>query len=71
MIKIQIAEVAQAKDIKSAYALQKALDVSPTVASRLWKGDFEKIGIGTLDKLCETLKCQPSRLFRYEKYESE
>lgn len=71
MIKIQIAEVAQAKGIKSAYGLQKALDISPTVAARLWKGDFDKIGIGTLDKLCETLKCQPSRLFQYVKNKSE
>lgn len=71
MIKIQIAEVAQTKGIKSAYALQKALDVSPTVAARLWKGDFDKIGIGTLDKLCETLKCQPSRLLQYVKDESK
>lgn len=69
MIKIQIAEVAQSKGIKSAYALQKALDISPTVAARLWKGDFDKIGIGTLDKLCETLKCQPSRLFQHIKNE--
>lgn len=71
MIKIQIAEVAQAKGINSAYGLQKALDISPTVAARLWKGDFDKIGIGTLDKLCETLNCQPSRLLRYEKAKAE
>lgn len=71
MIKILIAEVAQEKGIKSAYALQKSLKISPTIAARLWKGDFEKIGIKTLDKLCEHLKCQPSRLFRYEKMDSK
>jgi DNA-binding Xre family transcriptional regulator len=66
MIKISIAEAAQEKKITTAYALQKALNISPTIAARLWRGDFDKIGIGTLDKLCRVLKCQPNKLFKYE-----
>ncbi len=65
MMKIKIAEVAGKNGLKSAYALQKALNISPTMASRLWKGEFDKIGIGTLEKLCEYFYCQPDEFLEY------
>jgi DNA-binding Xre family transcriptional regulator len=65
MMKIKIAETAQKHDVKSAYALQKALDLSPTIAARLWKGEFSKIGVNTLEKLCELFKCQTDDLLEY------
>ena len=66
MINKHIREVAEKRGIKNAFGLQKALEISPTVASKLWKGDFEMIGLGTLDKLCRVLKCQPGKLLTYE-----
>jgi len=66
MIKKHIKEIAEKRGIKNAHGLQLALDISPTVASKLWKGDFEMIGIGTLDKLCRVLKCQPGKLLTFE-----
>jgi DNA-binding Xre family transcriptional regulator len=66
MIKVQIRERAESKGITTAYQLQKALGVQPSVAARLWKADFTKIDLGTLDKLCRVLKCQPDKLLRYE-----
>jgi len=65
MIRVLIQERAKAKGITTAYQLQKLLDVQPSVAARLWKGDFTKIDLGTLSKLCEKLKCQPSQLLKY------
>ncbi len=65
MMKIKIAEVAGKHGLKSAYALQKALDISPTMASRLWKGEFDKIGIGTLEKLCEHFQLQTNEFLEY------
>jgi DNA-binding Xre family transcriptional regulator len=65
MMKIKIAEVAGKHGLKSAYALQKALNISPTMASRLWKGEFDKIGIGTLEKLCDYFYCQPNDFLEY------
>lgn len=65
MITIHISEIAQKHGIESGYALSKALGVSPTIGNRLWKNSFDKIGINTLDKLCEVLKCQPNKLFKY------
>jgi DNA-binding Xre family transcriptional regulator len=66
-MKIKIAEVGGKHGLKSAYALQKALDCSPTMASRLWKGNFKQIGIETIEKLCELFKCSPGDLFVYER----
>jgi excisionase family DNA binding protein len=65
MMKVKIAETAEKHGVKSAYALQKALDLSPTIAARLWKGEFSKIGINTLEKLCELFKCQTDDLLEY------
>jgi DNA-binding Xre family transcriptional regulator len=66
MISVHISETARQRGITTAYQLQKALDISPTVAARLWKGEFDMIGLVTLDKLCRVLRCQPSKLLRYE-----
>jgi DNA-binding Xre family transcriptional regulator len=66
MIKKHIKELAEKRGIRNAYGLQKAIDVSPTVAAKLWAGNFEMIGLGTLDKLCKALRCQPGRLLSYE-----
>jgi excisionase family DNA binding protein len=64
-MKIKIAELAGKHELKSAYALQKALNISPTMASRLWKGEFDKIGINTLEKLCDYFYCQPNDFLEY------
>ena len=66
MITIHISEIARQRGITTGYQLQKALDISPTAAARLWKGEFDMIGMNTLDKLCRVLRCQPSKLLRFE-----
>jgi DNA-binding Xre family transcriptional regulator len=66
MITKHVREVAERRGIKNAYGLQLALKVSPTAAAKLWKGEFEMIGLGTLDTLCRVLRCKPSDLLRYE-----
>lgn len=66
MIVVMIKERAEKCGIMTAYQLQKALEVSPTLAARLWRGDFKMIGVqDTLDSLCRVLRCQPDKLFRY------
>jgi DNA-binding Xre family transcriptional regulator len=66
MIRIKIGILAARNGYKTAYALQKALDISPTMASRLYKGNFDKIGIGTIDKLCDLFHCQPDAFLEYD-----
>lgn len=66
MMKVRIQEMAQKRGIETAYQLQKLLDVSPTLAARLWKGEFTQIGLSTLERLCRELRCQTDKLLRYE-----
>ena len=66
MIQKHIREIAEKRGIRNAFGLQKAIGVSPTVASKLWNGDFEMIGLGTLDKLCRVLKSTPGKLLTFE-----
>jgi DNA-binding Xre family transcriptional regulator len=65
MIEVMIKERAEKCGITNAHQLQIAMDISPTIAARLWRGDFKKIGIDTLDGLCRVLRCQPDKLLRY------
>jgi DNA-binding Xre family transcriptional regulator len=65
MIRVTIKERAEKCGITTAYQLQKAMEVSPTLAARLWRGDFEMIGVGTLDRLCRVLRCQPDKLLQH------
>ncbi len=64
--KIRIAELARQHNFKNAYALQNALKCSPTMASRLWSGEFKQIGIETMEKLCDLFKCSYNDLFGYD-----
>jgi excisionase family DNA binding protein len=66
MIKIKISDIAKKNGLENAYALQKALKCSPTMASRLWKGEFKQIGVETIDNLCELLNCAPSDLLVFK-----
>lgn len=66
MIKTHVKEIAQKKGITTAYQLQKALDISPSVAAKLWGDDFEFISKTSLNRLCHLLKCNPSKLITFE-----
>jgi putative transcriptional regulator len=65
MIDTRVRQTAEARGIKSAYELQKALDLSPTVALRLWRGEVTRYSVETLDKLCAALECQTGDLLVY------
>jgi DNA-binding Xre family transcriptional regulator len=66
MIEVTIKERAEKCGITNAHQLQKAMGVSPTLAARLWSGDFKMIGVqDTLSNLCRVLRCQPDKLLKY------
>jgi DNA-binding Xre family transcriptional regulator len=62
VIHSRVREVAESKGVRSSYALQHALDVAPTVALRLWRGQVTRYSLDTLNKLCTTFSCQPGDL---------
>jgi len=62
MVELRIQEVAMSRGITTAYQLQKALESHPAMAARLWKGNMDRIGLQTIDALCEALDCEPGDL---------
>ena len=62
MVELRIQEVAMKRGITTAYQLQKAMGSHPAMAARLWKGDMDRIGLQTIDALCEALDCEPGDL---------
>lgn len=65
MIEIKIKEVAKSKGITTAYQLQKAADVSPSMAAKWFDNDLKSIGISTLDLLCKVFECGVNDLLVY------
>lgn len=65
MIKANIKEIAAKKGIKTAYQLQKAMNLQPSQAAKLYRSDFKMIALETLNSLCETLDCEPSDILKY------
>jgi DNA-binding Xre family transcriptional regulator len=66
MITTHINEIAQARGIKTAYQLMKKLEISPSMAARLYKDDVKMIDLDTLDRLCRILNTTPAKILRYE-----
>jgi DNA-binding Xre family transcriptional regulator len=71
MITSNVRELAEKRGIQNANQLKDRMNVSPTLAARLWRGDFDKLGMNTLDNLCRTLKTTPCKLLTYEPDEGE
>ena len=69
MIRTRVREMAEKRGITTAYQLQKALDISPSTAAKLWTDEFEYISRTSLDRLCRLLKCPPGKLIEYEEDE--
>ncbi len=65
MIKVSIKEIAIKNDIKTAYQLQKLMNLQPSMAAKWFKNDLKMIGIESLNSLCEALGCEPSDILKY------
>ncbi len=50
----------------TAYQLQQALDALPAMAAQLWKGQFKRVDIYTINRLGKLLRCKPNDLLKYE-----
>ena len=64
MIEIRIDQLLKAHD-RTFYWLAKETGISHTTLWRLKKGKALGINFLTLEKLCETLVCQPGDLFTF------
>ena len=67
MIKTHVRALAEKAGLTTAYQLQKALEVSPSVAASLFKDDFELISKTSLERLCRVLKTTPGELITFKR----
>jgi DNA-binding Xre family transcriptional regulator len=65
MIKTHVQEIAKRQGITTAYQLQKALNISPSVAAKIYSDEFEMISLKSLDRLCTFLKTTPAELISF------
>ncbi|HZH91582.1 MAG TPA: helix-turn-helix transcriptional regulator [Pyrinomonadaceae bacterium] len=66
VITTRIKELAEKRGITNAYQLQKAAELPPSMAARLFKDEVDMIALRTISTLCRALKCKPGELFKYE-----
>jgi excisionase family DNA binding protein len=71
MIESKIKEIAASKGIRSSYGLQKALDIAPSNALRLWEGKVTRFSVEILDKLCEKFGVGVGDLLVYREGEND
>jgi putative transcriptional regulator len=66
MIEIRIDELLEKRE-RSFYWLAKQTGISHTTLWRLKKGKALGINFATLEKICETLDCEPGDLLNFNK----
>ena len=64
MIEIQIDQLLKARE-RTFYWLAKETGISHTTLWRLKKGKALGMNFITLEKLCDTLDCQPGDMFKF------
>lgn len=65
-MKIQIKELCEAMEIKSAYRLAQIAKLTMPTAYRAFDNDIKQFTPETLEKLCKALQCSPNDIFGYE-----
>lgn len=65
MIKVNIQAIAQKFDITNAYQLQNFTGFFPDKASYVWKGEWKRIDLNTLNTLCNVFKCTPNDILEF------
>lgn len=63
MVEVRIKERCLARGVTTAYQLQKAAQLAPSTASRLFNNDVTHVTMDTLGKLCDALDCDAGVLF--------
>jgi DNA-binding Xre family transcriptional regulator len=67
MIEIVIKAAARKAGITSGYQLQRATGFDVSMSARLWRGEWKRIDVKTLNTLCNALKCTPNDILRFKR----
>lgn len=66
MIRSQLRVVASKFGIRNAYQLQEFTGFSPSMSYSLWRDDWKRADLKTLNTLCNLFKCTPNDLLEYK-----
>ena len=66
MIKVKIQKIAQKFNIKNAYQLQNFTGFAPSKAAYVWRGEWQRADLETLNTLCNVFKCTPNDLLEWQ-----
>lgn len=66
MIRLVVKQVAEREGIENPNALAQATGLPYETCRRLWQEKATMIGLGTVERLCDTLHVRPGQLFDYE-----
>jgi DNA-binding Xre family transcriptional regulator len=66
MIRMTVKEIAGREGIENPNALSEATGLPYETCRRLWQGTPSKIGLNTIERLCDVLHVRPGQLFDYE-----
>lgn len=64
MIEIRISEMLGRRKMTQK-ALAEATGIRPNTISAMWHGKIKRLEIDHLDRICESLGCQPGELIEY------
>jgi putative transcriptional regulator len=63
---IEVGSIMAKRGFKSQLALAEASGINPSQIGPLVRGTARRIDLGTLDRLCAALSCQPGDLLKYQ-----
>ena len=66
-ITLNVREVSESKGVNNPFVLSQKTGINYAICYRLWHSQQRRIDLGTLEKLCDTLKVTPGRLLNYDK----
>lgn len=65
MIEVKLQEIAKRHGINNSYQLEKLTGWTPGMCARLWKKQWKRSDLKTLNTLCNLFKCTPSDLLEF------
>lgn len=71
MIVIDIQQAAKKAGVTTAYQFQKISGFAPAMASRIFKSEWTRIDVSTLNTICNALDCTPNDILSFTRDKTE
>lgn len=65
MIVIEVQKAAKKIGITTAYQFQKISGFAPAMAARIFKSEWKRIDVSTMNTICNALQCTPNEVLKF------